>query len=96
MKIPNTEIRTIYRDTVMNWFDAKVKQTDLKPLIQAMEEGDCCLMEEIISDQLMDTISFFDYGESYYHGFLAGLLKARAAILSCLTGRAGRAGRIWW
>ncbi len=24
----------------------------------------------------MDTISFFDYGESYYHGFLAGLLRA--------------------
>lgn len=92
MKIPNTEIRTIYRDTVMNWFDAKVKQTDLKPLIQAMEEGDCCLMEEIISDQLMDTISFFDYGESYYHGFLAGLLKAAGGYL-VLSNRESGQGR---
>lgn len=24
----------------------------------------------------METISFFDYAENYYHGFLAGLLKA--------------------
>lgn len=92
MKIPNTEIRTIYRDTVMNWFDAKVKQTDMKPLVQAMEEGDCCLMEEIISNQLMDTISFFDYGESYYHGFLAGLLKAAGGYL-VLSNRESGQGR---
>ena len=30
---------------------------------------------EILSQNLMDTISFYDYQESYYHGFLAGMLK---------------------
>ena len=76
MRIPNTEIRTIYKNTVMTWFDKKIKNTDLKPLVRAIEESDCDAMADIISEQLMDTISFFDYGESYYHGFLAGLLKA--------------------
>ena len=76
MRIPNTEIRTIYKNTVLTWFDKKIKNTDLKPLVRAIEESDCDAMADIISEQLMDTISFFDYGESYYHGFLAGLLKA--------------------
>ena len=76
MKIPNIEVKTVYKNTVLNWFDNKVKNTDLKPLLRAIEEGDCGTMADLISEQLMDTISFFDYGESYYHGFLAGLLKA--------------------
>ena len=32
-------------------------------------------MEEILSENLMETISFYDYQESYYHGFLTGMLK---------------------
>lgn len=32
------------------------------------------MVEEFISTQLMDTISYFDYAENYYHGFLTGLL----------------------
>ena len=33
------------------------------------------MLEREISKNLMETISFFDYKEDYYHGFLAGLLK---------------------
>ncbi len=76
MVIPNTEVKTIYKDTVLRWFDKKLAQRDLKPLMKAIEEGDCETIGDIISNELMDTISFFDYGESYYHGFLAGLLRA--------------------
>lgn len=76
ISIPNIEIQTIYRRSILTWFDQKIKLTDLTPLILAIEEGDCENIGNIISEQLMDTISFFDYGEDYYHGFLAGLLKA--------------------
>ncbi len=34
-----------------------------------------CFGETEVSKFLEETISYFDYGESYYHGFLAGLLK---------------------
>ena len=40
-----------------------------------MEKGDSERIEEFISKQLLDTISFYDYAENYYHGFLAGILK---------------------
>lgn len=92
LKIPNIEVKTVYKNTVLNWFDNKVKNTDLKPLVRAIEESDCDAMADIISGQLMDTISFFDYGESYYHGFLAGLLKA-AGGYRILSNRESGEGR---
>ncbi len=76
MEIPNAEIRYIYRNQISSWFDKKIKGADLSPLITAMEQGDCHSMEEFLSDQLLDTISYFDYAENYYHGFVSGLLKA--------------------
>lgn len=87
MKIPNIEIRTIYKNTVQTWFNKKVESKDLRPLIKAMENGNCRMIEEIINDQLMDTISFFDYQESCYHDFLAALLQISAKDYSVRSNR---------
>jgi len=92
MVIPNREIKTIYKNSVLRWFDKKLKQRDMKPLIRAIEERDCETIGDIISGELMDTISFFDYSESYYHGFLAGLLKA-AGGYEVLSNRESGEGR---
>ena len=75
LKIPNREIRSIYRDKVTEWFDNKIKNENFQGLVTAFEDGDCDKISDIITGQLMDTISFYDYKEDYYHGFLAGLLK---------------------
>ena len=75
LAIPNAEVRTIYRTTILSWFDRKAGRTDLRPLIHAMEIGDCRKIEDIISEKLLETVSFYDYAENYYHGFLTGLLK---------------------
>lgn len=48
---------------------------DLGVLYEAIEHGNFRVMEEEISSQLQETISFYDYAQSYYHGFLTGLLK---------------------
>ena len=74
MKIPNTEVKTIYRDSISYWFDQRMKETDRSPLKHALETGDCEAAEDFINRQLMDTISYFDHAESFYHGFMAGLL----------------------
>ena len=73
LSIPNTEIRLLYRQTILAWFDKKVREVDKGPFIRALEKGDCQAAENFISRQLMDTISYFDYKESYYHGFMTGL-----------------------
>ena len=75
LKIPNREIRSIYRDKVTEWFDNKIKNENFQGLVTAFEDGNCDKISDIITGQLMDTISFYDYKEDYYHGFLAGLLK---------------------
>ncbi len=75
MSVPNAEISYIYKNTILSWFDKKIKKADMTPLIKAIEEGDCETFGKFLSAQLMDTISFFDYKESYYHGFLTGILK---------------------
>ena len=93
MGIPNEEIRSIYEDTVRTWFDKKLRETDQTPLLKALEEGDCEAVEQLLSDQLLETISFYDYKESYYHGFLTGMLKAAAKGYSVLSNRESGTGR---
>ena len=75
MAIPNSEVRYIYKNTVLRWFEEKTKKKELSPLYESILDGDREKMAEILSENLMETISFYDYQESYYHGFLAGMLK---------------------
>ncbi len=75
MAIPNSEVRYIYKNTVLRWFEEKTDKKELSPLYESILNGDTEKMEEILSENLMETISFYDYQESYYHGFLAGMLK---------------------
>ncbi len=84
MAIPNMEIKKIYRESITEWFDQRIKKKDRSPLVRALEDGDCEAAENFINEQLFDTISYFDYAESYYHGFMAGLLKnaGRYAVYS--------------
>ena len=74
MKIPNIEIATIYENSISYWFEQRIKQTDRSPLVRALETGDCEAAEDFINRQLADTISYYDYAENFYHGFMAGLL----------------------
>ena len=75
MAIPNREVRYIYKNTVLRWFEKNVEKKELTPLYESILNGDTEKMEKILSENLMETISFYDYQESYYHGFLAGMLK---------------------
>ncbi len=74
MAIPNTEIKTIYKNSISYWFEQRMKETDRGPLVRALETGDCEAAEDFINRQLADTISYYDYAENFYHGFMAGLL----------------------
>ena len=75
MSIPNREVRYIYKTAVLHWFQEKNEKKDLSPLYDSILNGDTEKIASLLSENLMETISFYDYQESYYHGFLAGLLK---------------------
>ena len=75
LSLPNMEIRYVYKNTILNWFERKIAQKDLSKLYQAMLDGDTESFTEEINKNLIETISFYDAGESFYQGFLAGVLK---------------------
>ena len=75
LAIPNAEIKYIYRNTIMDWFNRQIRQKDFSALYKALLKKDTSLLEKELSRNLMETVSFFDYKEDYYHGFTAELLK---------------------
>lgn len=81
VRIPNTEVKTIYQNTILNWFRECIKKRDFRDLYKAMEDGDAEKMGEILSEQLLSTISFYDSAENFYHGFLAGIFSQSDSYL---------------
>lgn len=75
LAIPNREVRYIYSNTIMFWFRAKVQMRDLSKLFDALAEGDADTVQLELSSLLMESISYMDGREEFYHGFLLGILE---------------------
>ena len=65
---------------VLAWFREKTEADTekLTGLYEAFETGDAATITEYLNDQLLDTVSFYDARESFYHGFLLALLSTCA------------------
>lgn len=74
MAIPNMEVRYIYENSIMQWMNRHVKKMNLDKLHEAVLTGDCETFQTIVSSQLKSNISYFDENESFYHGFIMGLM----------------------
>lgn len=75
LSIPNEEIRYIYQNTIREWFNQKIKSTDLTPMFQSILRGDSEAFEDFLKKHLRESISYYDTKEAYYHGFLTGILS---------------------
>jgi hypothetical protein len=80
LRIPNCEVRQIFMQQVIVWFRNKAEaETDkLTELYAAFEQGDTETITNCLNEQLLDTVSFYDAQESFYHGFLLALLNTCA------------------
>ncbi len=60
----------------MDWFcvSTKANESDLKVSFESFEKGDANNISEYLRERLVRTISYYDEKESFYHGFLVGLL----------------------
>lgn len=74
MEIPNEEVKYIYESTIREWFEQQIKCLDLSGLYQGIIKADSNGVQELLRTQLQRTISYYDSGEAFYHGFLLGLL----------------------
>jgi len=75
LKIPNLEVSKIYEDKILEWFKQKVKLENPRELVNAITQKDAQTLEESLNEKLLDMISFHDTQESFYHGFLIGILS---------------------
>lgn len=77
LRIPNREVREIFKRQVLSWFTerARAATEKLAGLYEAFEKGDAEAIEKLLNRQLITTVSFYDAYESFYHGFLLALLS---------------------
>ena len=75
LAIPNREVRSIYRNSISNWFRDEVQGQNLDSLYSALLEGKADVFQKELSRQLQKVISFMDEKEAFYHGFLLGVLN---------------------
>ena len=81
LKIPNAEVKDIFRKSVVEWFYKKTAKSDRSTLFKALWDGEAEKLTDLLSDLLFDTISYHDYAESFYHAFLVGLLSSSGYIV---------------
>lgn len=81
LKIPNAEVKDIFRKSVVEWFYKKTAKSDRSTLFKALWDGEAEKLTDLLSDLLFDTISYHDYAESFYHPFLVGLLSSSGYIV---------------
>ena len=71
--IPNYEVKEIYKDTIITWFNDSVKNFNIDKLFKAIWKNDTHVATEELNRLLLKTISYHDYKEDFYHAFLAGI-----------------------
>ena len=72
LKIPNREIASIFKDTVVTLFKETIDTNMQKSMMEAFWNQDAEEAGRTLSELLWRTISYNDYHEDYYHAFLAG------------------------
>ena len=74
LKIPNQEVKIIFKDSITQWFKNDVVPTVLENIIRQTWTCDENGLQNSIGDLLFKVISFYDYDENFYHAFVAGVL----------------------
>lgn len=77
LKIPNAEIMEVFRDSVVARFNRILDSSKADAFITALWNKDEKAASKNLTDILWNSISYFDYGEEYYHGMLNGIFTAR-------------------
>ena len=72
--IPNKEVYEIYKQSFMSYFEDYTTSRKGE-LYQELVDGAAKKVNLLLNDILLRSISYFDNQESFYHGFLVGLLN---------------------
>lgn len=84
LTIPNKEVINVFKTIIRNWINnGPVKNNRLLQLLQALEENNMSIFQQILNEFVVNTLSFYDTGghgpEKVYQAFLLGLLISDSA-----------------
>ncbi len=78
VKIPNNEIKELFRSIVRNWFNDKVIGNDLRSILKDLVTLNLKEFEKKFDVLVREMFSFMDVGENtaenFYHAFVLGML----------------------
>lgn len=78
VKIPNNEIKELFRSIVRNWFNDKVIGNDLRSILKDLVTLNLKEFEKKFDVLVREMFSFMDVGENtaenFYHAFVLGIL----------------------
>ena len=74
MVIPNLEVLTVYEETIRNWFNNIVRKERTPELLEYLLDEKPEEVQKEINRWLRKSISYHDYLENFYHGFLLGAI----------------------
>lgn len=84
--IPNKEVYEIYKQSFMSYFE-DYTTSKKNELYQELVDGDAKKVNLLLNDILLRSISYFDNQESFYHGFLVGLLNDYEVVSNKESGK---------
>ncbi|MBM3198897.1 MAG: AAA family ATPase, partial [Chlamydiae bacterium] len=78
LRIPNVEIKELYRSIVDDWFKESLSLADQQLLLKSLVTGDVKVFTDIFQSLLLSSMSFHNIShkepEKVYHAFVLGLL----------------------
>ena len=77
LRIPNAEIADLFKKAVVDRLERTLDTGDVDAFVTAMWNRDEQTASEMLTKILWNSISYFNYGEEYYHDMLNGIFTAR-------------------
>ncbi len=77
LQIPNLEVLYLYQEIIMSWFKESINNDRFTLMLGSLIRGDLETFEDILSEFVMESVSYFDTeksNESFYHAFVLGML----------------------
>jgi hypothetical protein len=74
LMIPNLELKYVYQEKIFAWVNRNILGPSHDALSKAIIDEDTEVMQSEIHSALMQSMSYMDYNEEFYQGFVTGLL----------------------
>jgi hypothetical protein len=93
LTIPNEEVMLIYDDIILDWTTEGLHGRDFDNMLLALLTGQDEYFSDMLNKYLINSLSYFDTAESFYHGMFIGMAMRLASKYDARSNRESGLGR---